>query len=198
MNWLASAGAVMLPLVANACQPEEQGRATAQASVVEPKADRYLDERYRLLTPDRLPNDGEVAAGCSSATSDAIRELEESGAIVDPSLDEFVVRKLECRWASDEPKIAACRFQQASIPFQTTPIRDATEAEAEKRKQIARLPDRSWTSAAARFALVAWVDPRIRSEPRWIATDTCQPFVWRGEGWEIDLREMARRRRQAN
>lgn len=29
---------------------------------------------------------------------------------------------------------------------------------------------------------------------QWVATDTWEPFVWRGDGWEIDLREMVRNR----
>lgn len=155
--------------------------------------DRYLDDRYQLLQPPRLPNAAEVAMGCDSASSDAIRELESGGAIVDPSYDQSVVRGLECRPAADEPRIAACRFRKASIPLHA-----AMDGEKSQRDYVARLRERDWGSAAARIALVAWANPKFSSEPRWIATDTCEPFVFKGDGWEIDPREMARQRRRAD
>lgn len=185
------AGAMLLSLLAGTSQPA--GQVGSPPAVVEPSVDRYLDGRHRLLQPERLPNASEVALGCDSASSDAIRELEEGGAIVDPTYDSSVVRELECRPADDEPRIAACRFQIASVPLHV-----ALEGEARQRDYVARLRARDWSRAAARFALVAWTNPQIGSEPRWIATDTCEPFVFSGDGWEIDLREMARRRRQGN
>ena len=189
------AGAMALSLLVGTSQPagprSTQHHPSPSAS--EPGIDRYLDDRYRLLQPDRLPNSSEVARGCDSATSDAIRELEQGGAIVDPSYDTTVVRNLECRPAGDNPKIVACRFQTASIPLEV-----AMEGETRQRDYVARLRERHWRNAAARFALVAWTNPRIGSEPRWIATDTCEPFVFRGAGWELDLREMVRRRRRGN
>ena len=189
------AGAILLSLLVGTSQPVEpqSNEVGPPPAAAEPDIDRYLDNRYRLLQPDRLPNSSEVALGCDSATSDAIRELEQGGAIVDPTYDMTIVRNLECRPAGDDPRIAACRFQQASIPLHV-----ALEGEARQRDHVARLRERDWSRAAARFALVAWTNPQIRSEPRWIATDTCEPFVFRGDGWEIDLREMARQRRQRN
>jgi len=189
------AGAILLSLLVGTSQPvDPQSKDTGSfPAAADPGIDRYLDGRYRLLEPDRLPNAREVAFGCDSATSDAIRELERGGAIVDPTYDTTVVRNLECRPAGDDPRIAACHFQQASIPLHV-----ALEGGASARDYVARLPEREWSRAAARFALVAWANPQMGSEPSWIATDTCQPFTFRGEGWEIDLREMARQRRQRN
>jgi hypothetical protein len=156
-----------------------------------PGPDRYLDARYRLLTPVRLPDPEEVASGCYAASSAAIAELEEGGAIVDPTYEETVVRNLQCRWAVDEPRIAECRFERASI----SGFLSSGGADDRREDQMARLRERDWSKASARFALVAPSAPvgaGPRSPGEWIATDTCQPFVFRGEGWEIDPRDMIR------
>lgn len=183
--------AMLLSLLAGASQPVGQPGSLSVAK--EAGIDRYLNGRYRLLQPERLPNASEVALGCDGATSDAIGELEQGGAIVDPSYDSTMVRNLECQPAGDDPRIAACRFERASVPLDV-----ALNGEARQQDYVARLRERDWTRVAARFARVARTNPQIPSEPRWIATDICEPFVFRGDGWEIDLRAMARRRRQGS
>ncbi|HEX8526756.1 hypothetical protein, partial [Allosphingosinicella sp.] len=89
---------------------------------------------------------------------------------------------------ADEGRIAECRFEQATVPFALA------YDEPRKSDYVARLRERDWSPAAARFALVGWTNPRISTEPRWIATDTCEPFVFDTGDFKIDLRELVRDR----
>jgi hypothetical protein len=183
-RWLAFA-ALLLPLGVGASEAPPPAAAPAEKN----SADRYLDGRYRLLAPGRPPDAAEVASACYGAGADAIGELEAGGAIVDPTYDEYEVRRLDCRWAPDDRRIALCRFEQASVPA-------SWGDEARRRQSVARLRERDWKPAAARLAFVAWRNPAMSAGPGWIATDTCRPFVFKGDGWEIDLRKMVGEKRQ--
>jgi hypothetical protein len=192
--WRAFATVSLAPLALVACNPAEpNGEAAAVAAAAgESRLDPYLDG-YRLLEPDSFPDEAEIASGCDFATESAIAEMEAGGAIVERTFDTSVARRPECRWASDRRWLAACRFERASIPFGTD-----RESESGRQAYVARLRDRDWSPAAARFALVqAGGLSNAGDPPRWIATDTCEPFVFKAGDWEIDLRESVRRRRRA-
>ena len=194
-RWRALAAIALLPPAFAACDhPERKGQGTpAGVAARASQVDRYLDG-YRLLQPDRFPDSSQVASGCDHATSNAIAELEAGGAIVERSFETSLARKLECRWASDRAWIAACRFEKASIPS------GGDLASASQRKaDLALVRERDWSPAAARFAFVqAGGLSNSGDPPHWIATDTCQPFVWKAGDWEIDLRESVRQRRRGS
>ena len=190
-SWLALVAATLLPPALPGCGPlgMKGGEEGAGAPVETAKLDRYLDG-YRLLQPERLPEAADVASGCDEATANAIGELEAGGAMVERTFETSLARKLECRWASDRPWIAACRFEKAEVPFG-----GGQESEAERQEAVALLRDRDWGPAAARFAFVQTGGLANGGDPpRWIATDTCEPFVFKAGDWEIDLRESVRRR----
>lgn len=183
MRLLALAAALASLSVGASMGPPPAAPPVPAATGGEP-ADPYL-KGFSRLPPQGFPTEEEAASGCHWATAAAIRELEDAGAIVDPSYEEYRVRKLACRWAADDPAIAECRFEKASVP-------GLIDREESGRPE--RIPERNWTPAAARFALVrpgGALDPA--GPPRWVAADTCQPFVWKVGDGEIDLRAIARR-----
>lgn len=184
-SWRALAAVVLLPPASVACdEPEPKGQGpSAGVAAKAPPVDPYLDG-YRLLQPDRFPDASQVAAGCDFATSSAIAEMEAGGAILERSFETSFARKVECRWASDRPWIAACRFEKATLPYSGD-----LGSEAERQRDVASVREGDWSPAAARFAFVqAGGLVKDSNPPRWIATDTCEPFVFKAGDWEIDLR----------
>ena len=191
MRSLAMAAAFASLAVGASVGPAPSSAPDGNGPVGEKPAGPYLPRGLGQLSPERFPTEEEVASGCQSATSAAIAELEEAGAIVDPSYEDYRVRKLDCRWAADDPAIAECRFEKASVP-------GLLGVEPAGVDPAAGLRERDWKPAAARLALVRRGGPlEPMGPPRWIAADTCEPFVFKAGEWEIDLRAMARRRREA-
>jgi hypothetical protein len=190
MRLLALAAAFASLAVGSSMAPGPPSVPAGTGPVGEESAQPYLRGLDRLA-PDRFPTAEEVASGCYSATAAAIGELESAGAIVDPTYEEYRVRKLACRWAADDPGIAECRFEKASVP-------GLLGGEPAGADPGSHLRDRDWKPAAARFALVRRSRPlEPVGAPYWVAADTCEPFVFKAGEWEIDLRAMARRRLQA-
>ena len=188
-TWPVIVTTVLLSLAIGASTDQ---RMRAVAGPADSPRDLYLDARYTLLDPPGLPGPADIASGCYAAGADAIRELEDAGAIVDPSYDSREVRNLVCRWAADNPSIAECRFESATVPG----LLDM-DPQFDRGAFIARLRPEDWSPAGGRFAYVAWASPHMAGLPRrWIATDTCEPFVWDAGEFQIDLREMARSRRK--
>lgn len=184
------AAALASLLVGASAGPLEPAIGTAAAPLAENPRDRHLPAHYVRLTPPGFPTEEEVASGCDSASGAAIGDLEEAGAIVEPSFEEYRVRRLDCRWAPDDRRIAECRFEAASVagsfPDPQMPRRSARS-----------VGERDWKPAAARLAFVAAGRFDGLGRPSWVATDTCEPFVFKAGELEIDLREMARRRLEA-
>jgi hypothetical protein len=180
-RWRALAAVALLPPAFAACDaPEPKGEGvSAGAAAKAPPLDPYLDG-YRLLQPDRFPDASQVAAGCDFASSSAIAEMEAGGAIVDErSFETSVARKLECRWASDRPWIAACRFEKAGIASSGD-----LGSDSQRKADITLVREGDWSPAAARFAFVqAGGLVKDANPPRWIATDTCEPFVFKAGDW---------------
>lgn len=178
-------------LVGSSAVPRAAPVGTAATHPPENPRDRHLPDHYVRLIPPAFPTEEEVASGCHSASASAIGELEESGAIVERTLEEYRVRKLACRWAADDPRIAECSFDKASIA-------GSFGDEEQRRRSIAALRERHWKPAAARLAFVAAAGRfEAVGKPSWVATDTCEPFVFKAGEMEFDLREIARRRKEA-
>ncbi|HEU0135191.1 MAG TPA: hypothetical protein VFR28_10235 [Allosphingosinicella sp.] len=169
-----------------AAPPVEKGSAAPAAN----PRDAHLPARFVPMEPPAFPTEEEAASGCQSATSAAIGEMEAAGAIVEATLEEYRVRKLDCRWAPDDRRIAECRFEKASIP-------GAFGDEAQRRRSIRYLRERDWKPASARFAFVAEGRFDSLGKPSWVATDACEPFVFKAGELDVDLREAARRRIEA-
>lgn len=187
---LTLAAALGSLLLGSSAPPRASPVENPAALPLENPRDRHLPAHYVRLDPPGFPTEEEVASGCDAATGSAIGELEEAGAIVEQTLEEFRVRKLLCRWAADDSRIAECRFEKASIA-------GSFGDEAQLRRSIAALRERDWEPAAARLAFVAAGRFDALGKASWVATDTCEPFVFKAGELEFDLREMARQRLEA-
>lgn len=187
---LPAAAALLSLLVGSSALPRAGPVEPAADPPAQNPRDRHFPPQYVRLTPPGFPTEEEVASGCDSATGAAIGDLEEAGAIVDPSFEEYRVRRLDCRWATDDPRIAECRFEAASVA--------GSLADPDRLSRPAQpVRERDWKPAAARLAFVAQGKFDALGPPSWVATDTCEPFVFKAGGLEIDLRAMARRRIEA-
>ncbi len=184
MSLAAALGSLLVG--ASAGPPAAPVETGAAVSAEDPR-DRHPPPHYVRLTPPGFPTEEEVASGCDSAASAAIGDLEEAGAIVERSFEEYRVRKLDCRWAADDRRIAECRFESASVAGSfPDPERGRRSADSVR--------ERDWKPTAARFAFVAAGRFDALGPPSWVATDTCEPFVFKAGELEFDLRDMARRR----
>jgi hypothetical protein len=183
MRALPLAAALGSLLLSSSAGPQARP-AAGKAEAANPD-EPYLPPPSARMSPARFPTAQEAAAGCDAASDAAIRELEDSGAMVERTYEQYRVRKLSCRWAADDPRIAGCRFETASVPGSF-----GVEAGEPRPPR-----ESAWKPAAARFALVGGPDPALGGRLRWAAADTCERFVFKAGAMEFDLREIARQKR---
>ena len=101
-------------------------------------------EPGRSLPAPPLPSATDIDSACAAATSDAIRAMEASGAIVEPTYHAFVSRDPICRWELPAGQFASCRFEQAEIHI-------VLPSEAQIADERKRLRDRDWKPMTARL-----------------------------------------------
>jgi hypothetical protein len=61
---------------------------------------------------------------------------------IEPTFEEYIVRKADCRWRSGQRDVATCGFEQASIPL-------GSQQPPERERYLARLRNREWRKAEA-------------------------------------------------
>lgn len=107
-----------------------------------------------------LPVAAEIGAACYATPGEMIDEEARqamNGVHIEPTYEEFIVRKAECVWEARRPPTARCTFEQASIPgFQ--------EGE-EREKSLEWLKDSRWKPTTGTLV--------YRRDEGWIAPEGC-------------------------
>ena len=92
-----------------------------------------------------LPTADEINSACFRTPGEMADEEARqaaNGVFIEPTYEEFLVRKAECVWRKRRPPTASCTFEQASIPM-------GWQEGEERRKHLEWLEDRPWTSRTA-------------------------------------------------
>jgi hypothetical protein len=93
----------------------------------------------------QLPRGDEIAAACYASPDKMMMEearLAGEGVFIEPTFEEFIVRKADCGWRPGQRDNAVCGFEHASIPLgsQQPPARE---------RYLARLREGDWRKTEA-------------------------------------------------
>src|SRR5688572_22262965 len=92
-----------------------------------------------------LPVAAEINAACYPTPGEMAEEEAQqalNGVHIEPTFEEFIVRKAECVWQLRRPPTVRCTFEKASIPM-------GSQEGEERKKYLAWLKDRHWTPTSA-------------------------------------------------
>lgn len=112
-----------------------------------------------------LPIAAEISAACYPTPGEmAAEEARQAvnGVHIEPTFEEWIVRRERCVWQARRPPTARCRFEEASIPM-------GSQEGEERTRYLTWLKERHWTPTAV--VLV------YRRDEGWTAQGECRPLA---------------------
>ena len=114
-----------------------------------------------------LPIAAEISSACFASPTEMMEEESRqavNGVHIEPTFEEWIVRREQCDWQARRPPTARCRFEEARIPM-------GSQEGEERTRYLKWLKDRHWTP---RSAILTY-----RRGEGWAARGECLPLAGR-------------------